>query len=866
MAAKAVSRPSYLELFLKKLFLIDTYAFVFRSYYAIPQMENENGIPTNALYGFVSMVIKILRDHKPDYVTFCFDRKDGSFRNELYAEYKANRGDMPEDLIPQVPYLKPILDAFGLHHIDVKGFEADDIIGTLAQFGRENSMDTFIISSDKDFAQCVGPNITLFDPMRDNTYDVQGVVEKWGVNPEQMIDYLAICGDASDNVPGVKGIGPKGAQKLLAEYKDLEGIYNNIENISAKGTKAKLIESEDLAYLSKELVTIATSVEVNTEVDDLKLRAIDREKLVGLFDELGFKSFEKKLFGTGEGEPKDKKTKITTKPKKKKKKLVFNPTNFKEVSCTVDEAVKLMEPYTEVWALETTRGLYFQASKKIILLDGDFKELGKKLEGRHLKWKGFDLKSTWRNLGLINVNTPAWDHMLAAYTLNPSNIKTFEDVYENYTENKLPELSTALDYYNAHLELEAELHAALIEKNALEIYQATELQLVPVLYKMEQNGIYLDTDQLANQSKDLQTDLAKLEEQIHKEAGEAFNIASPKQLGQILFEKLKIPVVKKNKTGYSTSVDVLVKLADEYPIANMVIEYRELAKLKNTYVDALPELVDKLSSRIHTDFKQAVTSTGRLSSKNPNLQNIPIRTERGRLVRKAFAAPKGKVLLSIDYSQIELRVLAHITGDPGLCTAFKNDLDIHAATASEVFGVKLEDVSTDMRRKAKAVNFGIAYGQGAFGLAETLGISRGEAKEIIETYFKKFKKVKEYMEETVEKAKEDGFVTTLSGRKRYIKELQSTKPMIRKFGERAAINAPIQGTASDIVKTAMIKVFEEIDIPLLLQVHDELIFECPEDEVDEQMENIKKIMSETTLLNVPLKVNGAFGKNWDEAH
>ncbi len=830
-------------------------------------MENDKGVPTNALYGFVSMVIKILREHKPDYVAFCFDRKDGSFRNEIYPEYKANRGDMPEDLVPQIPYIRDILDAFGLYHIDVKGFEADDVIGTLAQFGRESSMDTFIISSDKDFAQCVGPNITLFDPMRDNKYDVQGVVDKWGINPEQMIDYLAIVGDTSDNVPGVKGIGPKGAQKLLAEYKDLEGIYENIENISAKGTKTKLIENEDLAYLSKELVTIATSVEVNTKIDDLKLNPINREKLVGLFNELGFKSFEKKLFNTGGDDKKDEKVKITVKPKKKKKSgPAFKPVNFKEVACTVEEAAKLMEPYSEVWALETTRGLYFQTGKKIILLDGDYKELGAKLEGKFIQWKGFDLKTTWKTLDLKNVSAPAWDHMLAAYTLNPSNIKGFEEVYEAYTENKLPELSTALDYYNAHLELEAELHSLLTEKNALEIYQDTELPLVPVLFNMEQNGIYLDTEQLLNQSKDLETDLAKLEKNIHKEAGEAFNIASPKQLGQILFEKMKIPVVKKNKTGYSTSVDVLMKLADDYPIANMVIEYRELAKLKNTYVDALPELVDKENSRIHTDFKQAVTSTGRLSSKNPNLQNIPIRTERGRLVRKAFAAPKGKVLLSIDYSQIELRVLAHITGDPGLCKAFKNDLDIHAATASEVFGVKLEDVTPEMRRKAKAVNFGIAYGQGAYGLAETLGISRAEAKEIIDTYFKKFKKVKEYMEETVERAKEDGFVTTISGRKRYIKELSSTKPMIRKFGERAAINAPIQGTASDIVKTAMIKVYEEVDIPLLLQVHDELIFECPEDEVDEQMENIKQIMQETTILNVPLKVNGAFGKNWDEAH
>ncbi len=846
----------------KKLFLVDTFAFVFRSYYAIPaNMQNDDGLPTNALYGFTSMVIKILREHNPDYIVFCFDRSDGSFRNELYSEYKANRGEMPEDLVPQVPYVKKVLEAFGLASIDVKGFEADDVIGTLSLLGQEKSIDTYIISSDKDFAQCVSPKVKLFDPMRENLYDEQGVVEKWGVNPSQMIDYLAIVGDSSDNVPGVKGIGPKGAQKLLAEYKDLEGVYANIENISAKGTKNKLIESEDLAYLSKELVTIATTVEHGLSLDDMKLKPVDREKLVGLFNELGFKSFEKKFFKDTTSASED-----VSAEKKPKKRATKKTKSLVESTMTVAEIDKSLVPYSEVWAIDTASGLYLQFDKKLVHVDGDLIELGQVLEGKHISWQGFDLKATWRKLKISAVRTPEWDHLLAAYTLNPSNITSFAAVYEQYLGEKFNELPTASDYYNAHLELKEVLKSTLEEKNVEDIYNDLELPLVPVLFTMEQNGIYLDKDQLAVQSKGLDKDINRLEKEIHDEAGEAFNVASPKQLGQILFEKMKIPVVKKNKTGYSTNVDVLLKLAPEYPIAEKVIEYRELAKLKNTYVDALPSLVNESTGRIHTQFKQAVTTTGRLSSANPNLQNIPIRTERGRLVRKAFSVPPEKVLLSLDYSQIELRILAHITDDPGLCQAFNNNRDIHTATASEVFGVKLDDVSSEMRRKAKAVNFGIAYGQGAYGLAEALNISRAEGKEIIETYFKKFKNVKDYMHETVERAKADGFVTTIMGRKRYIKELASSKPMIRKFGERAAINAPIQGSASDIVKLAMIRVFEEISSPLLLQVHDELIFECHKNDVQDEMQEIKAIMEETTQLQVPLVVNGSFGSNWDEAH
>ncbi len=860
---------------MKKLYLVDVSSLFFRAFYAIPYMKTKQGLPTNALYGFLSMSLKLLRDVKPDYMVYCQDRKEPSFRRDLYKEYKANRSEMPEDLVPQMPYIQQLTDIMGIPNINKLGYEADDVIGSLTKFGKSQGLEVVIVSGDKDFAQLIDDNVSMYDTMKNVKYNVQGAIDKWGVGPEQFIDYLALIGDSSDNIPGVKGIGPKGAQKLLSQFKTLDGIYENIEQVSAKAMKAKLIENKEMAYLSKKLVTIVDDLDLIKNTEGLKLQPVDREGLHGLLTDLEFKSFEKKFFvnnnglnHTGEKTPEsdvnipvsETKTEVQVEVKKS------NPELSKGVKkWSISDFQKNIEPYSELWAIESERGLIFNYKKEIITLDDDPQGLGEVLGKKYVKWKGFDLKSTWRSL---NVSNPiaAWDQMLAAYIIKPKNVGDFSKVYEQFTGGVVPDLANEEQLVKCHLTLAHELQVKIEQVNGLSVLNDIELPLVPVLYNMEKSGVSVDSPELERQSKELKYELEQLEIEIHNLAGEPFNIASPKQLASILFEKLKLPPGKKTKTGFSTNSDVLQKLALENPICEYILSFRENAKLKSTYVDSLTKLVNPSTGKVHTTFKQAVTTTGRLSSINPNLQNIPIRTEKGRLVRKAFIASRGCKLLSLDYSQIELRVLAHITGDRGLIEAFERGQDVHASTASEIYSVRLEDVTPEQRRHAKAVNFGIAYGQGVYGLAETLKISRSEAKDIIERYFKKFSKVKDYMKTVVGEAKEKGYVEMLSGRRRYLDELQSKNAMIRSFGERAAINAPMQGTASDIVKMAMIQVSESVGAPMVLQVHDELLFDLPEADLSQTAEEVKKIMEGAMKLNVPLVANVGFGDNWLEAH
>jgi len=862
---------------MKKLYVVDVSSMFFRAFYAIPPLTNEEGMPTNALYGFLSMTIKLLRDVKPDYMVFCFDRKEASFRSELYSEYKANRNEMPENLVPQVPYVRKLTEALGIKAMDVEKYEADDVIGSLVSFARDKRLDAVIVSSDKDFAQLVGPHVQMYDTMKDIFYDEQGVVEKWGVTPEQMIDYLAIVGDTSDNIPGVKGIGPKGAQKLLAEYKSLDGIYENIEQISGKSMKEKLIHDKKQAYLAKKLVTIHCDLKLAVDPDELKLHPIKKDELLPLIQHLGFKTFEKNLMGgtlltagpqsqfKEKGPKASKKKTDEAAEEKAAPKAIVNVDGLEEVEWSLADLKKNVEPYTELWVILYERGLYFFSGGKLFRVSGTPQEIGAILSTKKMLWKGYDLKEVWKFLEIKDAQA-AWDQMLAAYVVRAGAIEDFPTVFEDYTKTKIPDLASAAQMLKCHLQLESILKKKVKEQNGEKVLNEIELPLVPVLYEMEEHGVCIDTKSLAEQSASLGKDISRLEKDIFKEAGEPFNIASPKQLGQVLFEKLKLPVGKRTKTGYSTDSDVLEGLKSEHKIAELIIEYRELAKLKSTYVDALPQLIDPETGKLHTNLRQAVTTTGRLSSFNPNLQNIPIRTERGRLVRKAFVAEKGDVIISADYSQIELRILAHITEDPGLIAAFSEDLDIHTATAAEIFGVKLDEVDANLRRKAKAVNFGIAYGQGAFGLAETLGIERSEASEIIARYFLRFAKVKQFMEDTIETAKTQGYVETMFGRRRYLDEFKSKNMNVRKFGERAAINAPIQGSASDLVKLAMIKLHGEISIPMLLQVHDELLFECDKEDVVENIEIIKPIMENVAKMKVPLKVNVDCGSNWEDAH
>lgn len=845
---------------MKNLYLVDASNMFFRAFFAIPRLTNSKGMPTNALYGFLTMSLKLMREVKPDYLVYCFDRKEPSFRESLYKDYKAHREDMPDDLVPQVPYLKKLADTLGVCRVEAPGFEADDIIGTIAKLGVKNHVNVVIVSGDKDFAQLVEPGVTLYDTMKEVRTDVEGVQAKFGIRPDQMIDYLALVGDASDNIPGVRGIGPKGAQKLLHDYGSLERIYEHIGEIKG-ATQKKLLESKENAILSRKLSTIVTDVELPIGLEDLKLKPFDPEPLRALLQELGFHSLEKKLFqtnGATGGSGAVASASIDS--------VQFTPTTWTEEQWSLEDLKSKVEPYSDIWAILNERGLFFGVNgKKVVRVAASDSEIGSVLAPKHLKWKGFDVKQVLKALKSPHAQV-TWDGMLAAYVVRPSLIPPFEKVYEQYSGKRLPDLYTSADLMGAEQELEFLLQRRLAEQEGVGVFEKLELPLVSVLSAMELKGVLIDREELRRQGQSLSEDIHRLESAIFKEAGEVFNVGSPKQLGHILFDKMKLPVGHKTKTGYSTDSDVLESLAPHHAIAKLILEYRELAKLKGTYVDAIPALVNPATGRVHTNLNQAATATGRLSSTNPNLQNIPIRTLRGRQVRKAFIADPGNCLISADYSQIELRILAHITEDEGLMRAFHDDLDIHAATASEIFGMPLQDVTPEHRRIAKAVNFGLAYGQGAFGLADVLGVPSAEATHIINRYFERFAGVKRFMEETVREGIEQGYVSTLFGRRRYIDELHSKNNTQRRAGERAAINAPIQGTASDLVKLAMIRVYESLPIPLLLQVHDELIFECAKDEAKDMAEEIKKLMETVYKLKVPLKVNVGVGDNWDDAH
>jgi DNA polymerase-1 len=735
-----------------------------------------------------------------------------------------------------------------------------------------------IVSSDKDFAQLVRPHVRMFDSMKDVYYDEQKVVEKWGVKPNQFLDYLALRGDASDNIPGVRGIGEKTAQKLLAEHGTLDRIYANVDAIKG-ALRDKLVSGKDDAYLSKRLVTIVQDLALPLSLDDMKLRPVQREALAALLEKLEIRSLRKKLLDNGgstslaEPAPAGSGSRlafatsagdISAAPVAPAIETAQRVTGGAIADWSIDDFAHL-EPYAEITVFDSERGLYFRTPGGLVRYAGDAAALGPLLSGKKVAWKGFDLKTTWRSLNVIDP-LPRWDHMLASYVVRSHEIDSLDQVAREVLGDGLGDLPEVATVFQVLDRLETAQLAKLKSQSVLRVFEEIEMPSSVVLCAMERRGLLLDVAELKAQSEELAVDIRAVEKRIFELAGETFNIASPKQLGQILFVKLKLPSEKRTKTGFSTDSDVLEKLAQEHPICRQVIEYRELTKLKSTYVDALPELVDRRSGRVHTTFKQALTATGRLSSQNPNLQNIPIRTERGRRIRRAFLAPEGHVLVSADYSQIELRVLAHITGDPGLISAFTADLDVHAATASEIFNVSLTDVTPELRRRAKAVNFGIAYGQGAYGLAENLGIGRSEAKEIIDRYFKKFPGVREYMESVVRQAKEQGYVESVFGRRREMWELKSPKVQVQKFGERAAINAPIQSTASDLMKLAMVRIYGECSVPILLQVHDELLFEAPLGEAEEQARVVKKIMESVVELKVPLKVNVAWGKNWFEAH
>ncbi|MAQ36773.1 MAG: DNA polymerase I [Thioclava sp.] len=853
---------------MKTLYLVDASAMFFRAFFALPPLTSPDGMPTNALYGFYSMTQKLLKDEKPDHLIYCFDRKEPTFRNEIYPEYKANRDEMPEDLVPQVPYMRKFTDCLHILSMDQLGFEADDLIGSLAKQGEEKGYKVVIVSGDKDFAQLVTKNVTLLDTMKDKRTDIQGVVEKWGVRPDQIIDYLAICGDSSDNIPGVRGIGPKGAQKLLSEYETLENIYEHIEEIKPPGTQKKLKESRDNAFLSKELATIKTDMNLDVDWETSIFEDPNVEELRKLLVQLGFKTFVKNLEKTMEvaqNENSKFKVDVAVENEPTKSSQSNSSESYQLVDWSTEDIQKNLAPYSEISALYCRKGLAFESGTKIFVVSECSDELKQVLEKKNLQWSGYELKEVFKFLRLRHAQVK-FDGQLAAHILSSDKVGGFEESLEKVLEAQVGDLTSWEEHFALYADLRKNLEAKVKESGMQKVLDKLEYPLEEVLASMELCGVKVDVEELKRQSETLTGDIQKLEKAIHEMAGKDFNVASPKQLSEILFTDLKLTPGRKTKTGFSTDNEVLMKLKAEHPIADLLIEYRELSKLKSTYVDAIPLLVDEKTKRVHTHLNQAATSTGRLSSTNPNLQNIPIRTARGREVRKAFVAEEGKVLISADYSQIELRILAHISEDKGLIEAFKKDQDIHTATASEIFNCSPEEVNAELRRQAKAVNFGIAYGQGVFGLADTLGIARAESKAIIERYFDRFPGVKDYMEKVVHSAYENGYVETLFGRKRFIQEIKSKNHALRKFGERAAINAPIQGTAADLVKLAMIEAHQNLPISLVLQVHDELIFECEKEDAESWSTEVKDIMENIFEMKVPLKVNVAYGTNWDDAH
>ena len=917
---------------MKKIYLVDVSSMFFRAFYAIRALTSTQGVPVNAVYGFVSMIVKLLREKNPEYIVFCYDRKEPSFRKELADNYKANRTEMPDDMQVQMPYLKQVARLFGISDFEVPSFEADDLIGTIATLAKKENFETYIVSGDKDFSQLVDNKTFLYDTMKEVVFTPALVKEKHGVLPDQFIDYLAIVGDSSDNIAGVAGIGPKGAVKLLEDYKTLEGIYENINEISSQSVKDKLLKSKEQAFLAKKLVTIVCDVPLEKAIPPLQINSdlggkVNREasvleafrrrppqveELRAFFHDLNFKTFEKNLlsdphFVDGGA----KKAATASLQTQSGSAIISQPTSPTQTQAVRQDQFTTVERHATVEhdGLAEQDATELSKAVPINLKNFNAEEIQKRLEDEKffifarssqlamgfsqdlyildmaqaqqidftgLNWSGFDLKKIWHEMGVKKdfylqikngkLTSIQDDVMLTVYTLRAADSSSYEKMIKTFLHEEITPETPLDQVYALLLQLQEKINSELEEKKLRTIYEKMERPLIPILFQMEKEGIKIDLPRLKKFSEELGAEILSLEKEIHQLAGENFNVASPKQLGVILFEKLGLEVIKKTKTGYSTDSDVLEKI--KHPIAAKVVQYREYAKLKSTYVDALPILADA-QDRVHTSFNQALTATGRLSSTNPNLQNIPIKTEIGKKVRDSFCSDKGLKLLSLDYSQIELRVLAHISNDAGLISAFQNDLDIHAATAAEVFSVDVKSVTSEQRRIAKAVNFGIAYGQGVFGLAEALGISRTESKEIIERYFKKFKGIKEYIDSTIESAHEKKYVETLFGRRRYIPELDSSNMMLKKFGERAAINAPIQGTASDLVKIAMIdlaRLLENSDLKMLLQVHDELIFEGNEAVIEENLKPIKFKMENVARLKVPLKVNYAIGDNWGEAH
>ena len=888
----------------RTLYLIDGSAYIYRAYHAIRSLTNSKGLPTNAAFGFTRMLIKLIEDRSPEYVVMFFDAKGPTFRHEIYQDYKANRPPMPEDLSIQIPYIKEITQGFNIPVIEKQGFEADDLIGTFKCQAEKAGFFVVMVTGDKDFVQLVTDNAVIWDPMKETTIDINTVRDDFGVEPSQMIDVMALSGDASDNIPGVPGIGPKTALSLIKTFKTVERLYESVHTITKKKQQENLVLYKEQAFLSKKLVKIHIDVPFPFNPENFRYETPDNTRLSKLFKNLEFRQLQQAF---------PKRADLSNK----------NYHAVYDMSALFDLIGRLEK--TEMFAIDTETtskdpmkanlvGLSFSMkpdeafyipcahdypeAPAQLELQKVLSQLKPVLESPDIKKIGQNIKYDWMVLKRHGINLAGvkFDTMLASYLINPSKrAHNLDQIALDFLDHKTItyeeisgkgkkdvsfaeiSLEKAVPYSCEDADITLMAYHVLMplidNAGLMELYNNVELPLVPVLMNMEMTGVCVDKQKLMDLSKSFEHQLEQLESMIYSMAGEEFNIRSSQQLGRILFEKLKLPVQKKTKkkTGYSTDVNVLTALADKHELPEIILRHRTLAKLKSTYTDALLDLVHPETGRIHTSYNQTVTATGRLSSSDPNLQNIPIRTDEGMEIRKAFVPRKDWTLVSADYSQIELRILAHYAADDILIEAFKNDEDIHTRTATEVFQVFPSFVTSELRRQAKVINFGIVYGMSPYGLSKELGISRKMAKIYIDNYFDRYKGVKRFVDQTVSDARKTQKTSTLLGRIRLLPDINSSNKAVREFAERTAINTPVQGTAADLIKLAMIRVdaaFRErgLNSAMLLSVHDEIVFEVPSEELASVKVLVKEIMEGIWNLKVPLKVNLALGDNWAEAH
>lgn len=860
-----------------QLFLIDAHALCYRSYFAIKSLSTSHGQATNAVYGFINTLKKILKDYHPDYMAVCFDSGKKTLRQQKFSEYKIHRPSMPDDLISQIPIIKSVVSAYRLPVFELEGFEADDIIATLTQKAQDQKINVVIVSEDKDMMQLLKDGVRVFSSRRDSIIDETSAREIFGIDPQRIPDYIGLAGDQTDNIPGVLGVGEVGARQLINQFGTLENILAHAEEIKPEKLKEKISLQKDMAVFSKELAVLDRNVPISFDLGALKVGAPDNDKLYQLFRDLEFKRLAQEVsleLSSNDPSP------------EASLKLVENEQDLKSFLAAAQKSseIAFMFQYADpLDAASCARVAVALSPTNIYLFSTDqIPSLKNILEDPQIIKITHDVKQSWKVLAEHKCffKGKIFDVALAGYLLNPSQGNfTIENLAWLYLKDSSVSHSQGAQLAGALLLIYPILLREMKERDLLKLFEEIEMPLAYVLFRMESTGVSLDCELLSRLSVESQKKIEGITAQIYKIAAQAddvplstidLNLNSPKQLSQLLFEKLKLPVIKKTKTGYSTDEGVLVKLAEKYEIAALILEFRQLAKLKSTYIDALPKMLNPKTNRIHAYFNQTGTETGRLSSLNPNLQNIPIRTELGREIRKAFIpSDRDRVIISADYSQIELRILAHLSGDKNLKKAFDLDEDVHSYTAALIFDVKEDQVTSDMRNTAKRVNFGIIYGMSAFGLSKDLSISQEEAQEFIDKYFFRYPDVKAFMDAEIKKAREQGFVLTILNRRRYLPEINSGNMSVRQFAERQAINTPVQGSSADLMKLSMINIQKELEKKnlqsrMIITVHDELVFDVPLSEKEMMVTLIRHQMEHALELSVPIKASVKTGKNWLE--